>query len=91
MGRFEFGARCCNNCSHWQCHAARKIEGNPPANIFTCSNLDRCSLTGRNTLSENCCAGFSHLYGASDTHALPPKKESENEYLNALMEYYKNR
>lgn len=93
MGLFKYGARCCNNCRHWQCHATRKIRGNPPAEIYTDSNCDKCSLTNRSTLSKDCCDGFAHLYGASVTHALPKETEYNpgEEFLSALMEFPKDR
>ena len=70
MGLFPYGAQCCNNCWHWQCHAKRSIRGNPPKEIYTDSNCDKCSRTGRSTLSKDCCSGFSHFDGATITFPL---------------------
>jgi len=89
MGLFKYGAQCCNNCRHWQCHAQRKIRGNPPAEIYTDSNCDKCSLINRSTLSKDSCDGFAHLYGASVTFQLPKEKEVNpgEDFLAAVMEF----
>lgn len=75
MGLFPYGAQCCNNCRHWQCHAKRSVRGNPPKEIYTDSNCDKCSRTGRSTLSKDSCSGFSHYDGATIIFPLPPEKE----------------
>ena len=71
MGLFGIGEQVCNNCVHWQCHSERKIRGNPPKEIYTTSNCDRCNVSKRNTLSRNSCAMFRHIVGISTTYAAP--------------------
>lgn len=65
MGCFNIGERVCNNCVHWQCHSERKIRGNPPKDVYTTSNCDRCNVSKRNTLSKDSCAMFRHIGGMS--------------------------
>ena len=63
MGVFKIGEAVCNNCVHWRCHSERKFRGNPPREVYTTSNCDKCSLTNRNTLSSNACGMFRHIGG----------------------------
>lgn len=95
MGCFRIGERVCNNCVHWRCHSARKFQGNPPREVYTTSNCDKCSLTNRATLSSNTCAAFSHIGGvqASATFVSPPKPDYNPgmAYLNAVMEFARDR
>lgn len=65
MGCFNIGERVCNNCVHWQCHSERKIRGNPPKDVYTTSNCDRCNVSKRSTLSKDSCAMFRHIGGIS--------------------------
>lgn len=95
MGCFSIGERVCNNCVHWRCHSVRKFQGNPPREVYTTSNCDKCSLSGRATLSSNTCAAFAHIGGVhpSATFASPPKPDYNPgvAYLNAVMEFARDR
>ncbi len=70
MGIFKIGEAVCNNCVHWRCHSKRQFRGNPPREVYTTSNCDKCGLTGRNTLSKNSCGMFRHIGGIS-TFSMP--------------------
>lgn len=70
VGIFKIGEAVCNNCVHWRCHSERQFRGNPPREVYTTSNCDKCSLTGRNTLSKNSCGMFRHIGGVS-TSSMP--------------------
>jgi TPR repeat protein len=76
------------------------VRGNPPKEIYTESNCDKCDLTGRSTLSKNCCSGFKHLYGATITFPVETKEpnttagrmlegldESSRSFMNAIFDY----
>lgn len=89
MGGFKIGAQVCNNCVHWQCHAERKFCGNPPIQVYTTSSCDKCSLTGRNTLSDGTCAAFSHIGGVTKTFAYVPEPSIGETYMNGLMDELK--
>lgn len=104
MGLYPYGAQCCNNCWHWDCHTSRKTRGVPPKEIYTESNCDKCNLTGRNTLSKNCCAAFKHVYGAAVTFPLEAKEantvagrmvedfdDSSEAFLNSVYDYLSNK
>lgn len=104
MGLYPYGAQCCNNCWHWNCHTSRKTRGAPPKEIYTESNCDKCNLTGRNTLSKNCCSAFKHVYGATITFPLEAKEantiagrmvedfdESSKTLLNSVYDYLSNK
>ena len=67
MGCYPIGAECCNNCEHWACHSERQLRGNPPNEVYTASNCDKCQLSGRNMLSENTCGMFRHIGGIART------------------------
>ena len=71
MGLFSVGERVCNNCVYWQCHSERKVRGNPPSEIYTTSNCDRCSVSKRNTLSKNSCERFHHICGYNSYYTPP--------------------
>ena len=100
MGLYPYGAQCCNNCWHWDCHTSRTTRGTPPKEIYTESNCDKCDLTGRNTLSKSCCVAFKHIYGATITFPLEVKEantiagrmiedfdESSKSLLNSVYDY----
>lgn len=104
MGLYPFGARCCNNCWNWDSSYDRKIRGNPPKEIYSESNCDKCILTQKNTLSKDSCPAFRHLYGATDTHPLDVKEpntvagkliqdidESGRSLLNSVFDYMETR
>ncbi len=80
MGCYPIGSECCNNCIHWQCHAERKLRGNPPKEVYTDSNLDECRLTGRNTLSKSTCGMFKHIGGITRTFAAPEHRSSDSSF-----------
>lgn len=85
MGCYKIGSECCNNCVHWDCHSERKFIGNPPTEVYTDSNSDKCFLTGRNTLSKNCCGMFKHLGGITRTFAAE-QKHAENDYMSNMLD-----
>lgn len=78
MGLYAIGSECCNNCVHWDCHTERKIRGNPPKEVYTDSNCDKCDLTGRNTLSKDTCAMFRHIGGITNTFKAQEKHASSD-------------
>lgn len=80
MGCYPIGAECCNNCVHWQCHTERKLRGNPPKEVYTDSNLDKCSLTGRDTLSKSTCGMFKHIGGIRKTFAAAERHSSDSSF-----------
>lgn len=80
MGCYPIGSECCNNCIHWQCHTERKLRGNPPKEIYTDSNLDKCSLTGRDTLSQNTCGMFKHIGGIRKTFSAAERHSSDSSF-----------
>lgn len=88
MGCYPIGAECCNNCVHWRCHAERKIRGNPPKEVYTDSNCDNCSLTGRSTLSKDTCNMFRHMGGVTKTFALEatPTGGGANGWIDSMDE-----
>ena len=88
MGLFKYGAQCCNNCWNWECHSERKIRGNPPNEIYTDSNCDKCSKDGRTHLSKDCCPRFRHYDGATITFPLEkdePTPSESGDYLNGMI------
>lgn len=87
MGLYPYGAQCCNNCWYWQCHAKRSVRGNPPKEIYTDSNCDKCSRTDRSTLSKDCCSGFLHFDGATITFPLRGKSEPNHgeTFYNSML------
>ena len=84
MGCYPIGSECCNNCVHWQCHAERKLRGNPPKEVYTDSNLDKCSLTGRDTLSKSTCGMFKHIGGIRKTFAAQEKHAGNDPILSMI-------
>ena len=85
MGCYKIGSECCNNCVHWDCHSERKFIGNPPNEVYTDSNCDKCFLTGRNTLSKDSCGMFKHLGGITRTFAAE-QKHAGNDYINNMLD-----
>lgn len=83
MGCFKIGAEVCNNCVHWQCHAKRTLT---QTEVQTTSNCDKCSLSGRNTISDKTCAAFSHIGGVSKTFAYVPEPSVGELYCQSLLE-----
>lgn len=79
MGRYAIGDAVCNNCIHWQCHSERKFQGNPPREVYTTSNCDRCRLTKRTTLSSSSCEMFTHIGGIS-AQSFPVASPSRTSY-----------
>jgi len=86
MGLFKIGAEVCNNCIHWQCHAQRMFRGNPPTEVYTDSNQDKCGLTGRSTVSKETCNAFSHIGGVSKTFAFVEAPSAGEIYVQSLMD-----
>ena len=76
MGVYAIGSECCNNCVHWNCHSERKIRGNPPKEVYTDSNCDKCDLTGRSTLSKDSCGMFRHIGGITRTFKAQEKHDN---------------
>lgn len=93
MGRFPVGAEVCNNCVHWDCHSERGFQGNPPKEVYTASNCDKCDLTGRNTLSSSTCPAFRHLGGVRNTFAYkePSSSRTNNAFLSSVVQYLNER
>lgn len=85
MGCYKIGSECCNNCVHWDCHSERKFIGNPPTEVYTSSNSDKCMLTGRNVLSKNTCGMFKHIGGITKTFAAE-LKHSEGDYTKNMLD-----
>ena len=93
MGVFKIGEAVCNNCVHWRCHSERKFSGNPPREVYTTSNCDKCSLTNRNTLSSNACGMFRHIGGVSATYGSSVQVEQPNpgaSFLSAVMGFIRD-
>ena len=93
MGVFRIGEAVCNNCVHWRCHSERKFRGNPPREVYTTYNCDKCSLTDRNTLSGNTCGMFRHIGGVSATcrPSVPVVQSNPGElFLSAVMGYIRD-
>ena len=84
MGSYKIGSECCNNCVHWDCHSERKFIGNPPTEIYTSSNSDKCFLTGRNTLSKDTCGMFKHIGDITRTFAAEDKHDKGDYVKNML-------
>lgn len=85
MGCYAVGSECCNNCIHWDCHSERKFRGNPPKEVYTDSNCDKCSLTGRNTLSKDTCGMFKHIGGITRTFAAE-QKHAAGDYVGNMLD-----
>ena len=89
MGCYPIGSECCNNCEHWACHSDRQLRGNPPNEVYTASNCDKCQLTGRNMLSENACGMFKHIGGI--VHTFKVEKDTNTsingDFLKACLEF----
>ena len=85
MGNYAVGSECCNNCVHWDCHSERKFRGNPPTEVYTDSNCDKCLLTGQNTLSKSTCGMFKHIGGITRTFAAE-QKHSPNDLASNLLD-----
>ena len=93
MGVFKIGEAVCNNCVHWRCHSERKFSGNPPREVYTTSNCDKCSLTNRNTLSSNTCGMFRHIGGISTTYRPSVSVDQPNlgeSFLSAVMGFVRD-
>ena len=99
MGVFRIGEAVCNNCVHWRCHSERRFQGNPPRDVYTASNCDKCGLTGRATLSKSSCGMFRHIGGVLTTYSSPASivantrnRESNpgENYLNAVMGFIRD-
>lgn len=94
MGLFGIGEQVCNNCVHWQCHSERKIRGNPPKEVYTTSNCDRCDISRRNTLSRNSCKMFRHIGGMSTTYASPIQVDTPSPgemFLGSIMNFIREK
>ena len=94
MGCFSIGERVCNNCVHWQCHSERKIRGNPPKEVYTTSNCDRCNVSKRNTLSKNSCAMFRHIGGISTpcSYSAPTAAPSAGEmFFGSILNFMREK
>ena len=87
MGLYAIGSECCNNCIHWDCHTERKFRGNPPKEVYTDSNCDKCDLTGRNTLSKDTCGMFKHIGGITRTFAAE-KKHASGDYVGNILDSF---
>lgn len=87
MGCYKIGSECCNNCVHWDCHTERKFRGNPPTEVYTDSNCDKCDLTGRSTLSKDTCGMFRHLGGVTKTFSAAAKHAS-NDYVLSMCDSF---
>ena len=85
MGCYKIGSECCNNCVHWNCHSERKFQGNPPKDVYTTSNCDKCNLTGRTTLSKDTCGMFKHIGGITRTFAAE-QKHADNDYAGRMLD-----
>ena len=85
MGSYKIGSECCNNCVHWDCHSERKFIGNPPTEIYTSSNSDKCFLTGRNTLSKDTCGMFKHIGDITRTFAAE-EKHDKGDYVKNMLD-----
>lgn len=85
MGCYAVGSECCNNCIHWDCHSERKFRGNPPKEVYTDSNCNKCSLTGRNTLSKDTCGMFKHIGGITRTFAAE-QKHAAGDYVGNMLD-----
>lgn len=84
MGCYKIGSECCNNCVHWDCHTERKFRGNPPTEVYTDSNCDKCMLTGRGTLSKNTCGMFKHIGGITRTFSVKNQSGACDNVSNIL-------
>ena len=84
MGVYAIGSECCNNCVHWNCHSERKIRGNPPKEVYTDSNCDKCDLTGRSTLSKDSCGMFCHIGGITRTFKAQEKHDSSDYVMSSF-------
>lgn len=84
MGVYAIGSECCNNCVHWNCHSERKIRGNPPKEVYTDSNCDKCDLTGRSTLSKDSCGMFRHIGGITRTFKAQEKHDSSDYVMSSF-------
>lgn len=85
MGLFKIGAEVCNNCIHWECYTERKFRGNPPTEVYTRSNRDKCRLTGQYTISERTCPAFVHIGGVTKTFAYIQEPSVSDMYLEGVM------